>query len=103
MADSSPLQHRPIVTGWERTETAILEEELGDIVSELALRSEDPAPTGDRGDELVALRWAVATSRQLAMSCRRKGMDRPAVQAGRRADVLEHLLRRLAKETLDHV
>lgn len=65
---------------------------------DLALRSPAPAPIPDHGEQLVAVRAAIASFRVNAALWRRSGFVEAGAAVDRRADVLEHVLRRLIRE-----
>jgi hypothetical protein len=63
-----------------------------------ALCSPAPVPEADWAEEAVALRYAIAHTRNQAGECRDLGMADIAIRYNRRADVLEHVLRRVLRE-----
>ena len=64
----------------------------------LALRSPAPLPVPDQAEQLVAVREAVACFRQHARNAREVLLPGAGAHYDRRADILEHVLRRLILE-----
>lgn len=85
--------------------SALPEHVLREIANEpgrrLALRSPAPQPVPDAAEQLVAVRAAIASFRGHARQAREVLLPAVGTHYDRRADVLEHVLRRLIREIQD--